>query len=164
MIDSTAEKPGTPTPAKRWLWPLLIGSLALNLFVVGTAVGSRFFGPHGWRHGHRGLHAVMRDMPNEQREKVRRVLCEHGSGHEAWREAMRSKKDSLRQALAREPLDHAELTKQFEGVIDARANFRKSALPKLIEVVQSVAPEKRGRLVRALLRSRGRKGGRRFCR
>ncbi len=153
----------TPKPATRkWLWPLLIGSLALNLFILGAFAGRHILGGHGgrWHHDRGGMRHVLRHMPDEQRDKVRKLVCQRSEEDRAQHDKRHEHRRELRKLLDQETVDFAAVTQQLETMVDTGAKARKEALPGIIEALKIVEPDKRRKLLHALLREGGRKGWR----
>lgn len=108
----------TPTPAKqrRWLMPLLILSLGVNLMVAGIVAGS-WLSPDGPRKrddGQRAVRGVLgepffRALPDDQRREMAREVLGDRERFREGREALRERFENFLAALRAETFDRAEL-------------------------------------------------------
>jgi uncharacterized membrane protein len=138
---------GPPARApRRWLWPLLVASLMLNLLVLGAIAGGAMF---AHRHmgpgpdGPRGLQGFVRGLPKERRE----VLM---AGTE--REAMRARRRELiaaqqavLDAIAAEPLDKAALEAALKHASDVEAKMHEANMATFIAIAERMTPQERQR-------------------
>ncbi len=155
---------GASASKRRWVWPLLIVSLAVNLFVLGIMFGHHVIGRHGPGWHHRGVHAILSHIPKDDRQKVRAALCEAVPDFRALRRDMRKRRRDLHDMLDQDSVDYPALQQRLEEIIDERAKTRKDALPRVIEVMKLVPAEDRAGLLRLALHPRGRRGLHKLCR
>ena len=109
------------TPRRRWLMPLLVLSLALNLLVVGAIVG-RAFAPDD----HRGRDRVagpirsvigepfVRALTREDRRAMLAEIKEEAPRIRESRESLRQRVEALLVALRTEPFDAAEVQRLMQ--------------------------------------------------
>jgi uncharacterized membrane protein len=133
--------PAGRTP-RRWLWPLLVASLMLNLLVFGAIAGGAIFGHHhGGPDGPRGLQGFVHGLPKERRE----VLM---AGTE--REAMRARRHELFTAqravldtIAAEPLDKAALETALKHASDVETKMHEANMATFIAIAERMTPQER---------------------
>ncbi len=145
--DSTAAKRRTP----RWIWVLLIGSLALNLLIVGAIGGS-------WARYHRGWggpwgggwhrYGFMRSLPDDRRDRVRVIMKQHREtlrplrreAHGAWRGVI--------EVLKADEIDKAKLEQAIASAHEAETAARKRLVPMILEVAAVLTPEERRQFIK----------------
>ncbi|MDW4496618.1 periplasmic heavy metal sensor [Sulfitobacter sp. D35] len=109
------DKPEGTTRPGRWLKPILVLSLALNLLVVGTIAGVawRHDGPGHKRDGHDGPggrgFAFVRALPDESRDALRATFRDAHEDREAARAERRMLERKVLEVLQQDPLDPAAL-------------------------------------------------------
>ncbi len=109
----TEETPNTKP--RRWLMPVLIVSLALNLLVAGVVVGS-WLSPDGSRKGgdeQRAIRGVLgepffRALPADQRRTMLGEIAGNRDAFREGREALRERFESFLAALRAETFDRTE--------------------------------------------------------
>ena len=95
----------TPKSGRTWLRVLFGLSLALNLLVLGLAVGAvlRFGGPDGMRPPPKSLGtALFHELPPKDRRELRSQMQDHGARNAALR---KSEAEAIGAALRRTPFD-----------------------------------------------------------
>ena len=103
--------PDMPPPAKRrWTRWVLIGSLAMNVLVVGLVIGAAFRQPFQLPqtlHSNGGMRALVRAMPDEARGALRDRARDRKEYSAALRKQSRELGRELVEALRAEPFDMA---------------------------------------------------------
>lgn len=139
----------TQTKPRRWLRVLLVASLALNLLIIGLAVGAMLrFGGHEKKKGPRPVAATLyRALPDADRDAIRvrtRELYDSRKGRRS------SDLDALIASLAAEPFD-AEAMKSLIRAQHADRDAHSLAVRMVWadHVAQMDAPERQA-YVRAL--------------
>ena len=129
---------GTPT-SRSWL---LIGSLALNLLIIGSIAGAVL--THGWRGGRRGpfgphdplnfgrmtgdqgLRGFGRSLPAERRNAIKASTEQARQAMKPLRLAAEQARAEMQAAFAVEPFDPARLEKATGDVIAADSAVRRA--------------------------------------
>jgi uncharacterized membrane protein len=137
----------TPAPAKprRWLMPLLIVSLAINLMIAGIVAGS-WLSPDGPRkrdEGQRAIRGVLgepffRALPEDQRREMAREILGDRDRFREGREALRARFENFLAALRAESFDRAELERLLADQRQAavrRQDFGESLLLDRLEAM-----------------------------
>jgi len=159
-----SESKATTTGGRRWLLPLLIVSLSLNMIVLGAA-GAMLY--HHFSSGHEGMvHArgggepadvrlgrpglllragwrTMRKLPRQRRRELRQVIMAH---RPAIRESMREV-GMLRRELARilekQPLDTAAMNNTIKRLSLAEARARASIIKMNEDFISAMSDKER---------------------
>jgi len=151
-LTEAAEQGAASGPrTSRWLKIGLIGSVAVNLLVLGAIFGTMYamrFGPHG-RHffGGRpesfGLWGVSRSMPDERGKAFRKELS---ADRKQLRPMMDEARDARREAaekLGAEPFDRAALEAAIAKVGEKERAFRETAVSLLLSRIDELTPDER---------------------
>ncbi|HUE45549.1 MAG TPA: periplasmic heavy metal sensor [Aestuariivirgaceae bacterium] len=140
---------------RRWLVPLVVASLAVNLVFVGAALSGRFWPHHGERGGlHRSADLMPRaffaGLDRQRRDELVEVFRARRPAFREERRALREAAAALADALEREPYDEqpaqsaiAEHTAKSHQLIDLGA----AVAADLVEVL---AAEERRALAAAI--------------
>ena len=143
---------GADTPKRRrWVLPVLVVSLALNLLFVGLVAGS------WWRHGPSGsrdriitgaVERLMQDLLKQHRESVRPV-----------RQQLRDARDAAKEAVLTEPFDEAKVQAALARFREIRTSQHKSMHAMVMDLMKQLTLEERKELlnhIQAGFRSRWR--------
>lgn len=157
MSDTTAPSRFSPRML-RWI---LIGSLALNVLVIGTVVSTlciaQFSGrPPPHMGGFKGspLLGFARSLPRERADIVRQTVADGQPKLEALRRGMRDARASVRAALTADPFDQAKLDAALDGVVKAEADEARGKATVFGDTVRQLTPQERGQLHEWLERQR----------
>jgi uncharacterized membrane protein len=107
----SAPDSGSPSGGRnRWLVPLLVASVAINLVIVGAAVSGQVWPDHDGRKGsHRSAdlmpRSFFRALDDERREELVGVFRARKTEWREERRALRDAATALADALEREPFD-----------------------------------------------------------
>lgn len=151
-MSADAAPAGTPEARRssRLKWAL-IASLAINLLILGSMAGHRYFGHSGpWR-GARGdevgLMGYARTLDKDRRTAIRRVV-------QADRPAIRALHDELRKAriaasevLAAEPFDKEKARAALLAIGEAEARMKAAGLNTFLAAAEQMSPDERAGLV-----------------
>lgn len=148
-----------PVQEKR-LWPriLLGASLALNLLVIGLAVGAalRFGGPDGARRPPPMLTATLyRELPHEDRQAIRDTMSDIPNDRGPGRKAVARQ---FAAALRAEPLDVAALETLLSEHALRRGDWQARANVVLLEQVEKMSAQERASYADRVEASLSRKG------
>jgi len=155
----TAPDSGPPAPTssrsrRRWLVPLLVASIAINLVIAGAALSGRFW-PHGERGGlHRSADLMPRsffaELDRQRRDEVVEVFRAKKPEFREERRVLREAAAALADALEREPYDPnlaqsaiAQHTGKSHQLIDLGATVAG-------DLVEALTPEERRALAAAI--------------
>lgn len=142
----TESMPPAPKP-RRWLMPVLLVSVALNLLVVGVIAGS-WLSPDGPRRGgddRRAVRGVLgepffRALPDEHRRELVSEIRQRGETFRDGREALRQRVANFLGALRAESFDRAEVKRLMDEqrrVATDRQDFGEALLLDRLEAMTS---------------------------
>lgn len=154
------EVSGPASGRSRWLKPLLIASLALNLLVIGGMASAM------WRHHHgrgpfggpRGDHSLMgfvRELPSERQQAVRADIEAARETVKPMRQEIRDAWSAANTALTLEPFDKAKVKEAAAKLLAAEAKFKSAISDALIDTAEKLSPEERKKLQEWRERRRG---------
>lgn len=137
----------------KWGWALFAVSMALNLLIVGSIIGMGISGHghgHGWRGG--GMRHVIRDLPDEYRDKIRAVMKDvRTKNRDDW-DKVREKRRELLSYAKGDNLDPVELKRRITEINSLRHARRLRFQDEVIDVVAGMLgdlePEMRERVLR----------------
>jgi uncharacterized membrane protein len=139
-----AERTPAPGAPRAWVRWLLVASLALNLLLVGVAVGA-FFGPAG-RDGQMPRDSVLpyvqafeprerRALGRDLRARMRAAGIDRSARRDGYRDAV--------QLLRAEPFDAAAFEALLQRQFAAAARLQSEGRAALIERLSGMKPEAR---------------------
>ena len=145
---------GTSAPMK-YQW-LLIGSLALNLLVVGAVAGMFFRhrgggGPNGppelnigrLVNSDQGLRGFVRTLPQERRQALRAVVEDARQTLKPLRQTVRAARADASATLKAEPFDPAKFQTSMEAVIIDEGAARRASVAIMVDAVKQMTPQER---------------------
>jgi uncharacterized membrane protein len=145
MSESTPASRFSPRTL-RWA---LIGSLAVNVLVIGAVVSALcgFRGPPHER-GFRGppLLGFARSLPRERGDVLRQKIADAQSNLETLRREMRDARGGVRAALTADPFDQAKLDAALGEIVTAEANEARGKTALFGDVVRTLTPQERSDL------------------
>ncbi|MEC9368120.1 MAG: periplasmic heavy metal sensor [Pseudomonadota bacterium] len=157
MTEATAK------PARRWVWPALIVSLALNLAVIGLAAGMFWKHPHGGPRGMKhervagGMEAFVDEMPAGRRDAARARIKQYRDETAVLSEKVQELRKQIREELVAENYDEAKLRATLELMRAARAELGRSMGEAALDLVRDLTPEQRKKFLEIMKsRMRGR--------
>lgn len=134
----TDPQQSAPKPRRRWTRWLLIGSLALNLLVIGALVGFAVRGPGpklGAAPALPGALTLLRAVPDSHRGVVRDALHDHRETLRAQRRDVDALRKAFLDAIEKDPLDKAELERLLAGFGDIESGISTRGRTILLQVV-----------------------------
>lgn len=151
---------------RRWIWIVLIASLALNLLFVGFVAGS------WWRHGGPGgrhqiitgsVEKLMQDLPPAKREHASALLKQHRETVKPARQQIKEAKKAAKEALLTEPYDEEKVKAALSRFREIRSLRHESQHNMLLGLLKELNLEEREKLlnnIRAGFRARRHNRGR----
>lgn len=154
-MSTTDLKSGTPS-TRSWL---LIGSLALNLLVIGSIAGvalargwhggpRRMFGPHdqlnlGHIIGDQGLRGFVRSLPAERRNALRAATEQGRQTIKPLRTAADQSRSEVQAAMAAEPFDGGRLDKAMSDAFSAELAVKRAGVAILTTAMGQMTASER---------------------
>lgn len=105
MTETSQPETAAPRPGRRWLMPLLVASLAVNLLIAGAMAGWAWrHGPggHGGRHG--GPDRIVRLLPEGKQDQARAIIDRYRDDDTKRDAERKSAQEAMLAALTAEPL------------------------------------------------------------
>ncbi|MGI9388040.1 MAG: periplasmic heavy metal sensor [Methyloligellaceae bacterium] len=163
----SASDPSTAPAKRRWVKPLLVVSLALNLLFVGLVAGAF------WRHGFGGWSApkgkilavsieqLITELPSEKRKKAEDVLSRLRSDLlPRARDRQQARKRAI-EALTADPFNEEKFRDALANVRTIRNDSEKARHDIATELVRELSTDERKRLLE-IFRSKKRQHRRRW--
>ena len=162
---SEGQTPEAAKPARRWMKPLLIISLALNLLFVGLIAGSI------WKHRHRGakvakhkafeatIEQIMTELPAGKRQTAESVLGKLRSEVIPRAGGKRKAVAKVVEALKADPYNEKSLADALAGLRQLRNDVHVGMHELSLDLVRDMTPQERHRLLE-IFRSKRHPGGR----
>lgn len=130
---------------------ILVLSLALNLLVVGAAIGFALrerSGPRFPSH----MSGMLKDIDPELRQEMRQKFQEQRRSGRTLHQTMREKQRQLETAILKEPFNKAEVEAAFAETREARQAIEAHMQQQMIDFMAKLNPEHRAVLMQRLLR------------
>ena len=141
-----------------WGRVVLIGSVALNLLIVGSLIGMGIGGhSHGW-HGERKL---LRHIAKDQRDDIRGILRKHREDVRPLRQEIRKNRRAVVDYLRQETIDAQKLESMLVALEEQHKDVRDKLRAMIMELSVKLKPEDRARIVNRVLRGKRWRHGRR---
>jgi uncharacterized membrane protein len=131
----------------RWMWVLLILSLALNLMILGIVFGSL------WAVRHGGLwdapialersQRFMQGLPRERRAEMKAVFFSHKPGLVPYWREVRLARVAIGQLIKRGGYSEAELNTAMEDLFHKEMAARQAAKPMVAAMMAQLKPDER---------------------
>jgi uncharacterized membrane protein len=139
-------------PAARgsWLKWLLIASLAVNLLIIGSALGHRFFGHGHWRGGRGesiGVMGYVRHLDRDRRQTISKILSAGRPNLRELREEVRQARLAAAETIAAEPFDKAKVEAALAAIAAADQKLRTAGTASIVDAVEAMTSEERRGLV-----------------
>ena len=133
----------------RWVWPVLMGSLALNLVVAGLMLGHRLRPAHPLPPGMAARLAqdasapLVRDLSPEKRAQVRAIFETHRGQNRVLWQAVRERRAEVTKVLEAELFDQPGYVSAMTRLIETEAKARSAAQPTFAEVAAVLSAKER---------------------
>ncbi|MFY0613812.1 MAG: periplasmic heavy metal sensor [Hyphomicrobiaceae bacterium] len=125
--------------APRWMWIVLVLSVAINLVIAGMAIAAMLHFRKGGHGGSMSRFARYVDtLPEQRRSKLRDMLDSHRSRIRPLRRRLRKARRAARDAFKAEPYAREDLAKAYADVAEARialTKARQALFPNLAELL-----------------------------
>ena len=154
---------GADTPKRRrWVLPVLVVSLALNLLFVGLIAGS------WWRHGPSAsrdriitgaVERLMQDLPEDKRSHAAQLLKQHRESVRPVREQLRDARAAAKEAVHADPYTEVKIQAALARFRDIRTSQHESMHAMVMDLMKQLTLEERKELlnlIQAGFRSRWR--------
>jgi uncharacterized membrane protein len=123
MTDNAPSSAPVVRRAPRWMWIVLILSLALNLLVLGAAAGAIWHFRQGHAFPYRGpdgLARYLRTLPTDRRDEIVALVEAEREKSRRLRRLSREKRRELARAFEADPLDADRLDLAAREASEAR--------------------------------------------
>lgn len=163
MNASAENSGGTPGNGRgrRWLWPVLTVSLALNLLFVGLMAGSwwRHGGPKGGRNqvfvG--AIEQLMPELTQEKKDHAAQLIEQYHAAMKSFRGDLKSARDGARDAILIDPYDEEKVTVALARFREIRNGQHEARHTMFLELMKELSLKERQQLldnIRAGFRAR----------
>ncbi|WP_072376962.1 periplasmic heavy metal sensor [Hyphomicrobium sp. NDB2Meth4] len=144
-MSETTRPPRFSPRTLRWV---LIGSLALNVLIIGAVVStfciSHFDGPpHQQGFKSPPLLGFARTLPRERSDIVRQKVADAQPGLETARRGIRDARAAVRAALSAEPFDQAKFDAALDGIVEADTKEARAKATLFADTVHELTPQER---------------------
>lgn len=141
--------------APRWVWVLLIVSLAINLMICGIAFGSI------WAVRHGGLwdapialersQRFMQALPRDRRGEIKSVFFSHKAGLIPYWRDVRQARLAIGELIKHGGYSDAELDKAMDTLFQKEIAARQAAKPMIAAIMAQLKPAERLNFLRVFL-------------
>ncbi|MEP2830258.1 periplasmic heavy metal sensor [Parvibaculum sp.] len=157
MSETNVTPPSGKQP-RRWLGPAFLASLTLNIFLVGLISVPLFFragpdmdfGPPPGGAGPGMFHQSLRDLPEEDRRAIRKVMLGHFPQIRPHLVEMRKAKMELAAAVAADPYDEDAVRDAFDKMELAMKEMGEIGRDAMMTGFAKLTPEQRQRVGEAM--------------
>lgn len=147
--------------APRWMWIVLVGSVALNLLVIGAATAA--FVHFHWGHGGPGgpggprgkVARFIEELPADRQTKLRAIFDQRDSRVRPLRRELRRARRGARDAFVAEPFDRDALLRAYEDAAKARIALTSARQKWFEELAQAMNAEERRAFLKLRRHHRG---------
>lgn len=148
--ENTAKAP----KKRRWLWPLLIVSLGLNLLFVGLVAGRI------WSHGYGGhdegrysiftgaVEELMKVLPDDKRQRAGELLKRHSETVGQLNKQKRGQRNAAEAAVLTDPYDEATVAKVLARFREIRNSQHQSMHTMMMGLMKDLSLKERQELIK----------------
>ncbi len=138
---------------RRWLWPLLIVSLGLNLLFVGLVAGRL------WKHGYGGraaahnqivtgaIEKLMKDFPEAKRQRTSELLRRHRAFVRPLRGQIKEARKAVKAAALADPYNEEKLAGALRRLRELQSGMHQSLHMTMMGLMKDLTLEERRELV-----------------
>lgn len=144
----------TASRVSRWVWIVLVVSLALNLVTIGAMGGALYTGRHGgfWgahRHSSDGR-AFMKSLPEARREELKTIFREHRKNLKPyWRRVRGARRDAA-DVLREDPFDKVKFEAALEKLHQTHLQARAASRPMIVDLAGKLNADEREVFLKAM--------------
>ena len=146
----TMETAGSSSDRPRWVYPVLITSLALNLLIAGGFGAAMWHHRHGGgRFGHggdKGMMGFVRDLPADRQKLVRDDIGAARKTIRPLRDAVQEAFKDSSTALTVEPFDAAKFKASMERLGEAESRLKSAMAAALGDTASKLTIDERRQL------------------
>lgn len=154
-------KPDVKPARGRWVTPLLILSLAINIAVAGLVVGAvfgdkrpdRYSGPVAG-----GMRPFLSALPEDVRPMVRQKLYQNRELVKTSRKQLRASSQAVKQAIGADPFDVEVLKQAFAGQRGIYDDLARNSHNALADIIATMSAQERADYLTALAKYKRRPG------
>lgn len=149
----SANEPSSAPAKRRWLKPVLVVSLALNLVFAGLVAGAiwkrGYDGSRGARHKifEAAIEQMITELPAEKRKSAENILARLRSEVLPRARSRRQARKRAIEALKADPFSEEDLRNALANVRGIRADVDKGMHELAVELVREFDAEERRRLL-----------------
>jgi len=138
--------------SSRWLMIALIGSMGINLALIGFTVGRATSGElrPEMLNPMPGFARLLHELPAERREALRPQLREHFAGMRSSVRGIRKAQEELGRAIVAEPFDPDRLARALDAVRDHLLTSQANSNAAFVSLVTELTPAERQQLLKRL--------------
>lgn len=137
---------GARTP--RWVWIVLVVSLAFNCLVIGAGAAALWRAPFFAHHFPGNFLRYAHQLPPEKREAVRSAFAAVRPEIRALRQDMRRARRDAAEIFVAEPFDKERFMAAQRRVLEAEQKFREALQRPIPEIAAQLNPEERRTFMR----------------
>ena len=151
----SAPDSGPPSPRNRWLIPLLVASVAVNLLIVGAAVSGQVWPDRdGRKSSHRSAdlmpRSFFRALDEERREQLVEVFRTRKTEWREERGALSAAAAALADALESEPFEAPQAQSAIADHAARSHQLVELGAAVAADLVEALTPEERRDLAQAI--------------
>ena len=156
------------TPKKRrWLWPVLIISLGLNLLFVGLVAGRIWMHGFGGHDGSRyriftgAVEELMKNLPDAKRQRASELLDRHRAMVRDLRMQKREQRRAAEEAVLTDPYDEEKVAKVLARFREISIKQHQSMHTMMLGLLENLTLKERKELLNNIItgfKYRGRHG------
>lgn len=165
--DTTSSNKAVAPKKRRWLWPLLVISLGLNLLFVGLVAGRMWLHGGGKDSRYRvftgAVEKLMKDLPQAKREHAGELLERHRTTVRQLRKQIREQRRVTKDAVLTEPYSEVKVSEAFARFRELRTAQHQSMHTMMLDLLKGLTLKEREALlnhIRASFRGRWRRNHR----
>lgn len=162
--DATSNEKAGGEKKRRWLWPLLVVSVGLNLLFVGLVAGRVWLHEGGKERRHRiftgAVEKLMQDLPEAKRQNAGALLERHRTTVRQIRKQIRKQRRVTKEAVLTEPYDELKVSQALARFRVLRTEQHQSMHAMMLDLLKGLNLKEREVLlkhIRASFRGRWRR-------
>lgn len=148
MTDPGLNSGPAAVRSSSWLKWLLVASLAVNLLVIGSAAGFKFFGHRGHKPGDRGgedfgILGYARTLEPDRRAAVRKIVKASRPNFVSLRDDIRKARIDAGNALVTEPFDKEKVRAAMGKIGEAEQRLKAVGISTFLDAAEQLTPAER---------------------